>query len=179
MKLIFKNLYIDTFSNFNNDIINELSNLTNYKIKHVVNLTECDSFNSFHKISLLINKIKCKDIFYHHDLLRIKKIPPEERSSRDIKYRIILREELVRKNKNFILNLSKSKDNILFLCNKNNVLSQLFVFIIMTLRNYAHHIPIYIKDRDIVTSDKNENDIRKYLDKYLDIIYNKTNEVSK
>ena len=70
-------------------------------------------------------------------------------------------------------------DNILFLCNRNNVLSQLFAFIIMTLRNEEYIIPEILKDRNIVTSDKNETDIKKYLDKYIDIIYNNINEVSK
>ena len=49
----------------------------------------------------------------------------------------------------------------------------------MTIRKESHHIPIILKNRDIVTSLKNENDIKSYLDKYMSIIYNNINEVSK
>jgi hypothetical protein len=178
MRQIFKNLYIETYRNFDRDIDNELSNLTKYNIKYVVNLTECDVLNACHRISLLCNKIKSKDLFDNPDLLRIKKIPPQNRSRHDISLRYILRENIINEEKNYILDLSKETENILFLCNKNNVLSQLFVFILMTLQGEEDHIPILIKDRNIVTSVKNETDIKKYLDKYIDIIYNNINEVS-
>ena len=49
----------------------------------------------------------------------------------------------------------------------------------MTIRNESKYIEKLIKDRSVVTSDKNETDIKKYLDKYIDIIYNNINEVSK
>lgn len=179
MRQLFKNLYIETFKNFDSDITNELSNLTKYNIKYVVNLTECNTLSSYHRLSLLCNKIKFNDIFDNKELRRIKNIPPLDRSKRDLKQRVILREQLINNNSDYILNLSKEDNNILFVCNKNNVLSQLFVFIIMTIRNEDHHIPILIKDRDIVTSKKNEDDIKKYLDKYIDIIYNNKNEISK
>lgn len=178
MRQIFKNLYIETYRNFDKDIDNELSNLTKNKIKYVINLTECDQLNACHRISLLCNKIKSKDIFNNHNLQRIKRIPPIERSKRDISLRFILRENIINDEKDFLKDLSKSSENILFICNKNNVLSQLFSFIIMTLRGEEDHIPILIKDRNIVTSVKNETDIKKYLDKYMDIIYNNINEVS-
>jgi len=178
MRQIFKNLYIETYRDFDRDIDNELSNLTKYNIKHVVNLTECDVLNACHRISLLCNKIKSKDLFDNPDLLRIKKISPQDRSKRDTSLRYLLRENIINEEKDYILDLSKETENILFLCNKNNVLSQLFVFILMTLRGEKDHIPILIKDRNIVTSAKNETDIKKYLDKYIDIIYNNINEVS-
>ncbi len=179
MQQIFKNLYIDTYSNFNNDVNNELSNLIKNKIKLVINLTECDQLTTDHRLSLICNKIKCKDIFNHIELIRIKKIPPNNRSNNDIKKRYNLRDKLIHDNSNVIYDLSKLDTNILFLCNRNNVLSQLFVFIIMTLRNESKYIEKLIKDRSVVTSDKNETDIKKYLDKYIDIIYNNINEVSK
>ena len=179
MRQIFKNLYIETYRDFDRDIDNELSNLTKYNIKYVINLTECDVLNACHRISLLCNKIKSKDFFDNSELLRIKKIPPVNRSKRDISLRHILRENIVNEERDFLKELSKNKDNILFICNKNNVLSQLFAFIIMTIRGEEDHIPILIKDRNIVTSTKNETDIKKYLGKYMDIIYNNINEVSK
>ena len=89
---------------------------------------------------------------------------------------------MIADDKQDIIELRKrqiSSDNILFICNRNNVLSQLFAFIIMTLRNEEYIIPEILKDRNIVTSDKNETDIKKYLDKYIYIIYNNINEVSK
>lgn len=179
MKQIFRNLYIETYKNFDQDIDNELSNLTKYNIKFVINLTECNLLNSCHRLSLLCNSIKCKDIFDNKDLLRIKNIPPLDRIGSDVDLRRELREQIIDTQSEFIHKLSKEEGNILFICNRNNVLSQLFVFIIMTLRDESHHIPIIIKDRDIVTSHKNECDIKKYLDKYIDIIYNKVNEISK
>jgi hypothetical protein len=130
-------------------------------------------------MSLLCNKIKSKDFFNHPDLIRIKKIIPEQRTKREISLRYILREEIVNNESIFIRELSEMNDNILFICNRNNVLSQLFAFIIMTLRNEEYIIPEILKDRNIVTSDKNETDIKKYLDKYIYIIYNNINEVSK
>ena len=179
MRLVFRNLYIETYKDFDRDLSNELSNITKYNIKYVINLTECDQLTSYHRLSLLCNKIKCTDVFNNEDLIRIKKIPPTNRSQHDIDLRYKLREEIIDNKSNFIHGLTRKKENILFLCNKNNVLSQLFVFIIMTLRDEAHHIPILIKDRNIVTSRKNENDIKKYLDKYINIIYNKINEIPK
>jgi hypothetical protein len=179
MKQIYKNIYIETYKNFDMDIDNELYNLTKNKIKYVINLTECDQLNGNHRMSLLCNKIKSKDFFNHPDLIRIKKIIPEQRTKREISLRYILREEIVNNEINFIRELSEMNDNILFLCNRNNVLSQLFAFIIMTLRNEEYIIPEILKDRNIVTSDKNETDIKKYLDKYIYIIYNNINEVSK
>ena len=118
-------------------------------------------------------------MFNNKDLIRIKKILPKNRSEQDINLRYKLREEIIDAQSNFIYELTRKKENILFVCNRNNVLSQLFVFIIMTLRDEAHHIPILIKDRNIVTSRKIENDIKKYLDKYIDIIYNNINEFPK
>lgn len=178
MRQIFRNLYIETYRDFDRDINNELSNLVKNNIKHVINLTECDQLNSCHRVSLLCNKIKYADIFDDKNLLRIKKIPPVERTEYDINLRVRLREEIVKHNIDFITSLSKLKDNILFVCNRNNVLSQLFTFIVMTLRGEDHHIPIIIKDRDIVTTSKNETDIKKYLDNYMNILYNNINEVS-
>lgn len=179
MKQIFKNIYIETYKNFDIDVDNELSNLTKNKIKYVINLTECDQLNGNHRMSLLCNGIKCKDFFNHPDLIRIKKIIPEQRTKREISLRYILREEIINNESDFIHQLSIMNENILFICNRNNVLSQLFTFIIMTLRNEEYIIPEILKDRNIVTSDKNETDIKKYLDKYIDIIYNNINEVSK
>jgi hypothetical protein len=179
MKQIYKNIYIETYKNFDMDIDNELYNLTKNKIKYVINLTECDQLNGNHRMSLLCNKIKSKDFFNHPDLIRIKKIIPEQRTKREISLRYILREEIVNNESIFIRELSEMNDNILFICNRNNVLSQLFAFIIMTLLNEEYIIPEILKDRNIVTSDKNETDIKKYLDKYIYIIYNNINEVSK
>lgn len=179
MQKVFRNLYIETYRNFDRDIDNELYNIIKNDIKYIVNLTECDQLNSYHRISLLCNKIKCKDLFNDRDLIRIKKIPPLDRSNDEINLRLKLREEIIEYNRDFIKSLCKFDGNILFLCNKNNVLSQLFTFIIMTIRKESHHIPIILKNRDIVTSLKNENDIKSYLDKYMSIIYNNINEVSK
>lgn len=174
---IFNNLYIDTYNNFSEDIINKLPTFLNADIKHVVNLTECNLLRLPYKLVMIRNKIKFTDFFKNNDLIRIKQIPPAERTQEEIKVRKILREDIVRCRSNYILNLSNSKDNILFICNNNNVLSQLFVFIIMTLQGDQKYVPILLKDRCIVTSHKNETDIRNYLDIYIPIIYNKVNEI--
>ena len=94
MQKVFRNLYIETYRNFDRDIDNELYNIIKNDIKYIVNLTECDQLNSYHRISLLCNKIKCKDLFNDRDLIRIKKIPPLDRSNDEINLRFKLREEI-------------------------------------------------------------------------------------
>ena len=43
----------------------------------------------------------------------------------------------------------------------------------------ASHIDSILRDKEVVTSAKYRADIKNYLDKYIDIIYNNINEVSK
>ena len=179
MREIYNNLFIDTFKNFDKSVRGSLQDLIHNDIKYVINLTECGRLDARHRIALMCSKIKALDFFNDDELYRIKQIPPSSRTSNEINRRSIIREQIVYANTEFLKTLSVENVNILFVCNQNNVLSQLFAFIIMTLRGEDNHIPILMKDRNIVTSHKNETDIKKYLDKYMGIIYNKINEVSK
>jgi len=177
MKKIFNNLYIDTFESLDSSIEAELSDFYNNNIKYVVNLTECNQLTPMHRLSFVCNKIKALDLFDNYELRRIKKIAPVDRTEREVKSRFILRDNIVLQNREFLLELSKSTDNILFTCNRNNVLSPLFVFIIMKLQGYENYIENMMRDKTIVTSHQNKCDIEKYLDKYISIIYNNNNEV--
>jgi len=180
MKQIYSNLFIDTFKNLDRSISNELNNLLLNDIRYVINLTEYEQLNASHRIALISNGIKSLDFFDDPDLHRIKRIPPQSRSEEEISSRITIRNRIIKEKSELILNLSKVTDNILFVCNRNNVLSPLFVCLMMHLQSCnASYIDSILQDEDIVTSAKNRADIKKYLDKYIDIIYNYNNEISK
>lgn len=179
MKKIFNNLYIDTFESLDSSIEAELSDFYKNDIKYVINLTECSQLTHMHRISFVCNKIKALDLFKNSELQRIKKIAPKDRTDSEVKSRFILRDSIILKNREFLLKLGKTRDNILFVCNRNNVLSPLFVFIIMKLQGFENYIENMMRDKTLVTSHQNKCDIEKYLDKYISIIYNSNNEVSK
>ena len=180
MKQIYSNFYIDTFINLDKSIENELNDLITNKIEYVINLTEYQQLNVNHRIALTCNGIKSIDFFNDPELHRIKRIPPQSRSGEEISSRFIIRNRIIKEKSEFILNLSKMTGNILFICNRNNVLSPLFVCLMMYLRSCtASHIDSILRDKEVVTSAKYKADIKNYLDKYIDIIYNNINEVSK
>lgn len=178
MKKVYGNLYIDTFKNFDASVNGELNDFIKNKIKLVINLTECAQLDASQRIALICNKIKAFDLFNDPELVRIKQIPPNDRTAEEVNSRSIIREKRVKELSQYILDLSKVEENILFVCNKNNVLSQLFVLIILKLRGKDDVVKDILEDSNIVTTIKNRNDIEKYLEKYISIIYNEVNEVS-
>lgn len=179
MKKVFNNIYIDTFKNFDINIAAELKDFYKNDIIYVVNLTECNQLTADHRIALVCNKIKALDFFNDPELYRIKNIKPELRTTDEVQSRSIIRERIIGEKSKNLLELSKVDGNILFVCNRNNVLSPLFTFIVMHLQGYGNYIENMMRDENLVTSQKNKADIQKYLDKYKDIIYNKLNEISK
>ncbi len=180
MRQIYSNFYIDTFINLDKSIEDELNDLITNKIEYVINLTEYEQLNVNHRIALTCNGIKSLDFFKDPELHRIKHIPPQSRSGEEIRSRITIRNRIIKERSKFLLTLSGMTGNILFICNRNNVLSPLFVCLMMHLQSCsASHIDSILQDDDVVTSAKNRADIKNYLDKYIDIIYNNINEVSK
>jgi hypothetical protein len=180
MKKVYGNFYIDTFKNLDILIEEKLSKLITNNIKHVINLTECEQLNVNHRVALTRNGIKSLDFFNDSKLHEIKRVPPKYRSTEDISIRHAIRERIVEERSKFLFELSRSTQNILFVCNRNNVLSPLFVCIMIHLRLCDDDV-IYsiLQDNKIVTTVKNKNDINFYIDKYIKIIYNKLNEISK
>jgi hypothetical protein len=78
----------------------------------------------------------------------------------------------------YIESLRVQSGNILFVCNENNVLAPLFIMIIMSLKGYYETALVTLDNASIIKQEKKET-IKKYLDKYLELIYNKLNEISK
>jgi hypothetical protein len=180
MKHIYHNLFIDTFKNLDRSIEGEMKDLIKNNIEYVINLTEYQQLNVNHRIALTCNGIKSLDFFDDPELHRIKRIPPQSRSGEEISSRITIRNRIIKERSKFLLTLCGMTGNILFICNRNNVLSPLFVCLMMHLQSCnASHIDSILQDDDVVTSAKNRADIKNYLDKYKDIIYNNINEVSK
>tara|TARA_R110001592_G_scaffold328964_1_gene610583 strand:- start:4411 stop:4965 length:555 start_codon:yes stop_codon:yes gene_type:complete len=179
MKKVFNNIYIDTFKSFDRSIDAELSDFYENDIKYIVNLTECNQLTANHRIALVCNKIKALDFFNDPELYRIKNIKPELRTSSEVQSRSTIRERIMGEKSKFLLDISKIDGNILFVCNRNNVLSPLFTFIIMHLQGNENYIKNIMKNKDVITSQSNKADVQKYLDKYKDIIYNKINEIPK
>ena len=180
MKQVYRNLFIDTFKNLDRSIEDELNNLILNDIQYVINLTEYEQLNVSHRIALISNGIKSLDFFDDPELHRIKRISPQSRSEEEISSRITIRDRIIKERSQFLLNLSEMTGNILFICNRNNVLSPLFVCLMMHLQSCnARHVDSILQDKDVVTSAKNRADIKNYLDKYIGIIYNNINEVSK
>lgn len=178
MKHITCNYYIDTFCNFLTDVENNLKYIKENNIKYVLNLTECNLLSIKERLLLAKNGIKSHNFFTDGRLIMIKTVPPEERTEFEKTLRIELREKTVLESVDYLKETAIIRDNILLLCNQNNVLSQLFTFILMSIDNKKDQIEALLNDTSIV-DEKNKADIKTYLDKYLDIYYNKINETQK
>jgi hypothetical protein len=175
---VFNNLYMDTFNNLAENISTRRNYLNLKDIKTVVNLTERDQLSSEQSLRLLKLGIKSHNFFDNPDLISIKKVKPDERTNTQTLLRLKIRETLLLSKLEYIESLREQKSDILFICNENNVLAPLFIMIIMSLQGYYNTALITLDDSSIIKQEKKAT-IRKYLDKYLKLVYNKLNEISK
>lgn len=178
MLKVFNNLYMDTFSNLAKNLLTSRGCLNLKDIKIVVNLTERDQLSSEQSLQLLKLGIKSHNFFDNPDLINIKKIKPDSRTDTQTLLRSKIRETILLSKLEYIENLRNQKSDILFICNENNVLAPLFIMIIMSLEGYYETALITLDDSNII-KQKKKAAIKKYLDKYLELIYNKLNEISK
>tara|TARA_R110000803_G_scaffold70111_3_gene132856 strand:- start:200 stop:703 length:504 start_codon:yes stop_codon:yes gene_type:complete len=165
-----------TFNNLAENLLTSLGCLYLKDIKTVVNLTERDQLSSEQSLQLLKLGIKSHNFFDNPDLINIKKVKPDSRTDTQTLLRSKIRETIIIHKLKYIESLRDQNGDILFICNENNVLAPLFIMIIMSLKGYYKTALITLDNDSIIKQEKKET-IKKYLDKYLDIIYNKLNEI--
>jgi hypothetical protein len=169
---------MDTFSNLAGNLLSPQGCLYFKNIKIVVNLTERDQLSSEQSLQLLKLGIKSHNFFDNPDLINIKKVKPDSRTDTQTLLRSKIRETIIIHKLKYIESLRVQSGNILFVCNENNVLAPLFIMIIMSLKGYYETALVTLDNASIIKQEKKET-IKKYLDKYLELIYNKLNEISK
>jgi hypothetical protein len=167
---------MNTFSRFSGALIQGNNELISNNIRHVINLTECDSLTSMQSLSLARKRIKSINFFNDDRLTQIKKIVPSSRTEEQVNQRYIIRESILRNQTRYIKELSSFTDGILFICNKNNVLSPLFILLILSLKRRNDAV-VSLLDNPLVVKPTQKQTIEKYLAIYLDIVYNKLNEL--
>ena len=178
MILVYNNLYMSTFSELTEHMLTPRGRSNLLDIKIVVNLTERDQLSSEQSLQLLKLGIKSQNFFDNKDLIGIKKIKPDCRTDTQTLLRSKIRESILLSKLKYIKDLCNQENIILFVCNENNVLAPLFIMIVMSLEGHYETALEILNDSNII-KQKKKAAIRRYLDKYLELIYNKLNEISK